>query len=43
MHYIVEQLGLGAVIGVSVGLLGGALLAVARRRNWVANAFTMVG
>jgi len=43
MQYMVEQLGLGAVIGISVGLLGGALLAFAQRRAWVAKSFLKIG
>ena len=32
---IVEQLGFGTVVGVGIGLIGGWLLGVARRRGWM--------
>ena len=43
MQFIVEQLGFGALIGVTVGLVGGALLAAARRMQWVADSFLQIG
>ncbi|MCM8597273.1 MAG: cation:proton antiporter, partial [Candidatus Accumulibacter sp.] len=36
MQYVVEQLGYGALIGGGIGLLGGYLLNLARRRGWMA-------
>ncbi len=43
MQYIVEQLGFGVVIGAAIGLVGGGLLGVARRRQWVAESFLQIG
>lgn len=37
--YIVEQLGYGAVVGGGIGLLGGWLLRLAKRHEWVAASF----
>ena len=34
-----EQLGLGVVVGAAVGLIGGWLLRVASRRDWIADSF----
>lgn len=36
LHYVIEQLGYGAVIGLLVGGVGGLLLAVFRRLDWLA-------
>ena len=38
MQYVVEQLGYGALIGGGIGLLGGYLLNLARRRGWMADS-----
>ena len=35
MQFIVEQLGFGAVIGLTIGLTGGWLLGLARRKEWI--------
>ncbi len=43
MQFIVEQLGIGALVGVGVGLLGGWLLGVARTRRWMAESFQQIG
>jgi NhaP-type Na+/H+ or K+/H+ antiporter len=40
---IVEQLGFGAFIGVGIGLLGGWLLGLAHRREWMAESFQQLG
>ncbi len=38
-RFIGEQLGLGLLVGAGVGLIGGWLLAVARRAEWMAESF----
>src|ERR1035438_578968 len=43
LQFIGEQLGLGVVVGLGVGLLGGWLLRVARRRGWIAESFQQIG
>lgn len=42
-RFIVEQLGLGALVGLGVGLIGGWLLGVAHRRQWMAPAWQQLG
>ncbi len=43
MQFIVEQLGFGVVVGVAIGLTGGWLLSVARRKEWIAESFQQIG
>ena len=43
MQFIVEQLGFGALIGLAIGLAGGWLLGLARRKEWVAESFQQIG
>ena len=43
MRFVVEQLGLGVVVGAAIGLLGGWLLALARRKEWMAASFRQAG
>jgi NhaP-type Na+/H+ or K+/H+ antiporter len=43
MRFVVEQLGLGVVVGAAIGLLGGWLLVGARRKEWIAGSFRQVG
>jgi NhaP-type Na+/H+ or K+/H+ antiporter len=43
MRFIVEQLGFGVAIGVSIGALGGRLLHAAQQRGWVAPAWQQLG
>ena len=42
MQFIVEQLGVGALIGLGVGSLGGWMLNLARRRQWIAESFQQI-
>jgi NhaP-type Na+/H+ or K+/H+ antiporter len=41
--FIVEQLGYGALIGVALGWVGGALLGQAQRREWMAHSWRQLG
>jgi NhaP-type Na+/H+ or K+/H+ antiporter len=43
MQFIIEQLGYGVMIGLTIGLVGGWLLGQARRREWAADHFLQVG
>ena len=43
LQFIGDQLGLGVVVGMAVGLIGGWLLRVARRRGWIAESFQQIG
>ena len=43
LRYVYEQLGLGALAGLVVGLGGGALLGLARRRQWMAEPMQQLG
>jgi NhaP-type Na+/H+ or K+/H+ antiporter len=43
MQFIVEQLGFGALIGLAIGLGGGWLLGLARRKEWIAESFQQIG
>lgn len=40
---LVEQLGYGAAIGAAIGLAGGWLLDLARRREWMSASFVQLG
>ncbi|SRR6266545_3879311 len=42
-QFVAGQLGLGALIGITVGLTGGWLLNLARRKGWMAESFRQVG
>ncbi|MGA3317281.1 MAG: cation:proton antiporter [Candidatus Korobacteraceae bacterium] len=42
MQFIGEQLGLGVLVGMAVGLIGGWLLRTATRRGWVAESFQQI-
>jgi sodium/hydrogen antiporter len=42
-RFIVEQLGFGAFVGVGIGLLGGWLLGLAHRQEWMAESFQQLG
>jgi NhaP-type Na+/H+ or K+/H+ antiporter len=37
VHFIVEQLGYGALVGMGIGLIGGGLIGLARRKGWMAD------
>jgi NhaP-type Na+/H+ or K+/H+ antiporter len=42
LQFIGEQLGLGVVVGMAVGLVGGWLLRAATRRDWLAESFQQI-
>ena len=42
-RFILEQLGFGAFVGVGIGLLGGWLLGLAHRQEWMAESFQQLG
>ena len=42
-RFLVEQLGYGTLIGMGVGLAGGWLLGLARRKAWMAEGLTQLG
>lgn len=42
-QFIVEQLGYGVVVGLTIGLAGGWLLGLARRKEWSSEAFQQIG
>jgi NhaP-type Na+/H+ or K+/H+ antiporter len=42
-RFLIEQLGYGTLIGLGVGLAGGALLGLARRRGWMADPLAQLG
>ena len=41
--FILQQLGIGALVGAAIGLVGGWLLGLARRREWIAESFLQIG
>jgi NhaP-type Na+/H+ or K+/H+ antiporter len=41
--YVFEQLGMGAMAGIAVGLTGGLLLGIARSRKWMAESVQQLG
>lgn len=43
VRFIQEQLGYGVLIGAGIGLAGGWLLALAERRDWMAESFVQIG
>jgi len=43
MKFVLEQLGIGALAGAAIGLLGGYLLELSGRREWVAGSFQKIG
>ncbi|HQR37114.1 MAG TPA: cation:proton antiporter [Blastocatellia bacterium] len=42
-RFIIEQLGYGLVVGVAIGLVGGAVLGVATRKGWMAEHLRGIG
>jgi len=42
LQFIGEQLGLGAIVGTGIGLIGGWLLSFAIRRRWIAEGFQQI-
>jgi NhaP-type Na+/H+ or K+/H+ antiporter len=42
-QFIVEQLGYGLLVGGGIGLLGGWMLGLARRKGWMAEPFQQIG
>ena len=40
---ILEQVGYGVVVGAGIGVIGGVLLGLARRRGWIADSFLQLG
>ena len=42
-RFILEQLGYGTLVGVSIGLLGGWLLGLTHARKWLANGWQQLG
>ncbi|HJV66944.1 MAG TPA: cation:proton antiporter [Geomonas sp.] len=43
LKYIAEQLGMGALVGVGIGLIGGFLLGYANRKGWMAASLQQLG
>jgi NhaP-type Na+/H+ or K+/H+ antiporter len=42
LQFIGDQLGLGVIVGIAVGLIGGWLLRIAGRRGWIAESFQQI-
>ena len=42
-QFIVEQLGFGALVGLTIGLGGGWLMGFARRKEWLADSYQQIG
>lgn len=42
-RFMVEQLGYGALVGVGIGLVGGLLLGLAHRKNWMVESWQPLG
>ncbi len=43
LRFMLDQLGFGAAIGLSIGLAGGWLLGLSVRKGWIAHSFRQVG
>ena len=43
LNYVFEQLGMGAMVGLAVGLIGGLLLGLARRKEWMDESVQQLG
>jgi NhaP-type Na+/H+ or K+/H+ antiporter len=42
LQFIGEQLGLGVIVGVAIGMMGGWLLSFAKRHGWMAESFQQI-
>lgn len=42
-QFVVEQLGYGAMVGLAIGLIGGALLGWTSKNGWMTNPFKQIG
>lgn len=42
-RFLKEQLGYGALVGIGIGLVGGWLLGVAKRKDWIAERLEQLG
>jgi sodium/hydrogen antiporter len=43
IHFMIEQLGYGTLVGVGIGLIGGLLLGFVHRRHWITKAWQPLG
>ena len=43
IQFMVQQLGFGAAVGLTIGFAGGWLLSLARRKEWIAESFQQIG
>ncbi len=43
VRFMVEQLGYGALVGIGIGFVGGGLLDLAHKQNWIAESFAQLG
>jgi NhaP-type Na+/H+ or K+/H+ antiporter len=43
VRFVVQQLGLGSFVGIGIGLLGGWLLGIAHRKEWMAPSLQQLG
>lgn len=43
LRFVYEQLGLGALVGLAIGLAGGTLLGLAQRRQWMDGSLQQLG
>ena len=43
LNFLFEQLGMGALAGLAVGFIGGLLLGMARRKEWMAESVQQLG
>jgi NhaP-type Na+/H+ or K+/H+ antiporter len=43
LQFFIEQFGYGVAVGLAVGLIGGRLFAMARRREWISPAYRKLG
>ena len=43
IHFLIEQLGYGTLVGVGIGLIGGLLLGFVHRRHWITKTWQPLG